>query len=119
MPLNKETETFQHVRNNVKDESIIWRLNRVDFSIDDLKICLRIFDISVYQNSSTRLTKCEEHTSDTCSWGYVLGFNISQYFMSRVLTNGPGDQCSIPGRVIPKTQKWYLMPPCLVLSTIR
>ena len=26
---------------------------------------------------------------------------------------------SIPGRVIPKTQKWYLMPPCLKLSIIR
>ena len=25
--------------------------------------------------------------------------------MSRVFTNGPGDQVSIPGRVIPKTQK--------------
>ena len=26
---------------------------------------------------------------------------------------------SIPGRVIPKTQKWYLIPPCLTLSIIR
>ena len=33
--------------------------------------------------------------------------------------NGPGDQGSVPGRVIPKTQKWYLMPPCLTLSFIR
>ena len=33
--------------------------------------------------------------------------------MSRVFTNGPEDQGSIPGRVIPKTQKWYLIPPCL------
>ena len=29
------------------------------------------------------------------------------------------DLGSIPGRVIPKTQKWYLMPPCLTLSIIR
>ena len=28
--------------------------------------------------------------------------------MSRVFTNGPGDQGSIPGRVIPKTQKIIL-----------
>ena len=28
--------------------------------------------------------------------------------MSRVFANGPGDQSSIPGRVIPKTQKMVL-----------
>ena len=28
--------------------------------------------------------------------------------MSRVFTNGPGDRGSIPGRVIPKTQKMVL-----------
>ena len=39
--------------------------------------------------------------------------------MSRELANGPGDQGSIPGRVIPKTQKWYLMLPCLTLTIIR
>ena len=33
----------------------------------------------------------------------VLSFFIG--LMSRVLANGPGDQGSIPGRVIPKTQK--------------
>ena len=35
--------------------------------------------------------------------------------MSSVFANGPGDWVSIPGQVIPKTQKWYLMPPCLIL----
>ena len=39
--------------------------------------------------------------------------------MVRVFVNGPGDLGSIPGRVIPKSQKWYLMPPCLTLSIIR
>ena len=39
--------------------------------------------------------------------------------MSRVFANGPEDQGSIPGRVIPKTQKWYLMPFCLTVSIIR
>ena len=33
--------------------------------------------------------------------------------MSRVFTNGPGDQGSIPGQVIPKTQKMVLDPPLL------
>ena len=33
--------------------------------------------------------------------------------------NGPGHQGSIQGRVIPKTQKWYLILPCLALSIIR
>ena len=39
--------------------------------------------------------------------------------MSRVFTNGPGERRSIPGRVIPKTQKWYLMLSCLTLVIIR
>ena len=39
--------------------------------------------------------------------------------MNRVFANGPGDQGPILGQVIPKTQKWYLMPPCLTLSMIR
>ena len=36
-----------------------------------------------------------------------------------VFANGPGDLGSILGRVIQKTQKWYLTPPCLTLSIIR
>ena len=44
------------------------------------------------------------------------GFNG---IMVRVLTNGLGDLGSISVWVIPKTQKWYLMPPCLTLSIIR
>ena len=39
--------------------------------------------------------------------------------MVRVFANCLGDVGSIPGRVIPKTQKWYLMRPCLTLSIIR
>ena len=39
--------------------------------------------------------------------------------MVRVFANGSGDRGSIQGRVIPKTQKWYLSPPCLTLSIIR
>ena len=36
-----------------------------------------------------------------------------------VFTNGPRDRGLIPGRVISKTQKWYLMPSCLIFSIYR
>ena len=39
--------------------------------------------------------------------------------MVKVFANSPGDLGSIPGRFIPKTRKWYLMPPCLTFSIIR
>ena len=39
--------------------------------------------------------------------------------MSRVFANGPGNLGSIPGRIIPKIQKWFLMLACLTLSIIR
>ena len=39
--------------------------------------------------------------------------------MGRVFANGLGDLDSIPGRVVPKTLKWYLIPPCLSLINIR
>ena len=39
--------------------------------------------------------------------------------MVRVFANDPRDQGSIPGRVIPKAQKWYLIPLWLILSIIR
>ena len=38
--------------------------------------------------------------------------------MIRVFTNCSGDQSSIPDRVIPKTQKWYLILPSLTHSNI-
>ena len=39
--------------------------------------------------------------------------------MVRVFANGPGDLGSIPGRVIPKTQKMILKPLCLTLSIMK
>ena len=39
--------------------------------------------------------------------------------MVREIANGPGGRGSILGRVIPKTQKSYLMSPCLTLSILR
>ena len=42
---------------------------------------------------------------------YILRSVIYIYiYMLRVFGNGPGDQGSIPGRAILKTQKWYLTP---------
>ena len=38
---------------------------------------------------------------------------------SRVFFNVPGDRGSIPGRVIRKTEKWYLMSTCLTISIIK
>ncbi len=46
-------------------------------------------------------------------WYQLIGL------VSRVFANGPGDLGSIPGPVIPKTLKWYLIPPCLTLIDIR
>ena len=49
------------------------------------------------------------------SYVYIYLFGLAV----RVFAIRPGDLASFPGRVIPKTQKWYLMPPCLILSIIR
>ena len=43
--------------------------------------------------------------------GFILAPDIG--LVVRVFANGPGDLGSIPGRVIPKTQKWYLIPSLL------
>ena len=37
----------------------------------------------------------------------------------RMFVHALGDLDSISGRIISKTQKWYLMPPCLTLSITR
>ena len=42
-------------------------------------------------------------------WTMVLSIGL----VVRVFANGPGDQGSIPGQVIPKTQKMVLDPSCL------
>ena len=50
---------------------------------------------------------------------FILYIYIYIGLISRVFTYGRGNRGSILGRVIPKTQKWYLMPPCLTLSIIK
>ena len=44
---------------------------------------------------------------------------IYALYTSAVFTNTAGNRDLIPGRVIPKTQKWYLMPSCPTLSIVR
>ena len=39
--------------------------------------------------------------------------------MVSVFANGLGEKDSVPVRVIPKTQKWFLMPHCLTLWLIK
>ena len=45
--------------------------------------------------------------------------DVHQVKCFRVFANGHEDRGSIPGRVISKTFKWYLIPPFLTLSDIR
>ena len=52
---------------------------------------------------------------------YIVYIYIYIYICleERVFASGPGDLGSFTGQVIPKTLKWYLIPPCLTLSNIR
>ena len=50
---------------------------------------------------------------------YVYKQDFRPGLISRMFANGLEDRGSILGRVIPKTQKWYVMQPCLTLSIIR
>ena len=65
------------------------------------------------QQYNEEFLKIEKYKS---SYIYI---NVQLFLRIRVFTNGPGDLGSIPGRVIPKTQKWYLMLSCLTLGIIR
>ena len=53
------------------------------------------------------------------NWFTIKKIIAMKHRMSRVFTNGPGDWGSIASWIIPKTQKWYMMPPCLTLSIKR
>ena len=53
---------------------------------------------------------------------FVLDFSLVYYnpwLMGECSPMARWTEVQTPGRVIPKTQKWYLMPPCLTLSNIR
>ena len=44
---------------------------------------------------------------------------LCHILITYLFANDPVDRGSIPGRIIPKTLKCYLIPPCLTLSNIR
>ena len=48
-----------------------------------------------------------------------MGITRLFYLVVGVFINGLDDRGSIPGQVIPKTHKWYLIHCCLTLSIIR
>ena len=53
---------------------------------------------------------------------YIYRFidgGAAHWLVGRVFAKGLGDWDSIPGRVISKTQKWFLIPICLTLSIIK
>ena len=53
-------------------------------------------------------------------FGTEIQFPLLFTKLDSVFASGPGDRGSIPGRVIPNTQKeWYLISLCLTLSLIR
>ena len=49
----------------------------------------------------------------------VIMQSTASLLVGRVFANGPVDLGSIPGHIISKTLKWYLIPPCISLSIIR
>ena len=50
---------------------------------------------------------------------YLSVNNTQKDIILVLFTNGSGDRSLIPRRVLPKTQKWYLVPPYLTISIIR
>ena len=46
-------------------------------------------------------------------------FDLAMDIIIRMFANDLKDRSLIPGQVIPKTQKWYLMLPFLILSILR
>ena len=61
---------------------------------------------------------CVSKISNTYVCIYIYIYQLIGQ-VGRVFANGPGDLVSIPGHVIPKTLKWYLILPCLTLRNIR
>ena len=57
--------------------------------------------------------------SSSLCFSLSLYIYIYIYIIVKVLANGLGDPGSVPGRVMPKTQKWYLMPSCLIFIIIK
>ena len=71
--------------------------------------------------SLTFLHKIQSAYSKPCQQGgcTVKDAKHVQYIMVKVFANGLGNQGSIPGWIIPKTQKMRLDAPCLTLNITR
>ena len=68
----------------------------------------KIIDIICIKNTIIDISGFKNTIIDAIIIGLVV----------KVFVNGPGERDSIPDRVIPKSQKWYLMLPCFTLSII-
>ena len=73
--------------------------------------------VSLGHSGNLTVIRSDEHKTLLVCW--ICKFIVTIGLMSGVFANCPGDRCSISGRIIPETQKWYLMPPCLTLNIIR
>ena len=100
-----------------------------------LKMVLDTFLLNTQQYKIRKVEQSRERSgpspthwcSSYCKGSLLVAFDLGRqlYYdrligqVGRVFANGPGELGSIPGRVILKTLKWYLVPPCLTLSNIR
>ena len=76
------------------------------------------FESSVWLNLGKN-PGLQNHGRTLYSLGQWPSLNQLIGLVGRVFANGQRDLGSIPGRIIPKTLKWYLIPPCLTLSNLR
>ena len=103
--LNASESTIYHrMKKKLKSEKV-WHFGPPYFSERNKKDCISIV---------TSLFSRQEWPDSQ----EYLSF-MTNRLVGRDFANGPGDLGSIPGRVILKTKKWYLIPPCLTLSIIR
>ena len=67
------------------------------------------------------LKKCADTTNySQINYIYIYIYNRTlAKWLECSFANGLGGWGPNPGRVMPKTQKWYLIPPCFRLSIIR
>ena len=65
-------------------------------------------------------TRLSRHNKFISAENIITILSVTAHFLvGREFDNILGDLGSIPCRVIPKTQKGYLMPPCSIVSVKR
>ena len=94
----------------------------IDFNTNIEKSILSSFSITHFRFQAKSPQCSNNHLptlSLSLSFSLFLSLSLSlslslwHWLAVRVFANGPRDLGSIPGRVIPKFKKWYLMPPCV------